>query len=379
MAGLTRVPAPRSPLDRWGGALGGLLVVVIVALAVEPWGSTSASGPASPLPFGATPAPSVIAAPTALTRTYRPEAFGPPSSRPDWAIRTARGIVALPALGIHGSAAVATGPVVDLGRGGDLDALVIEVPSGSTLQRVRLWRFGDDRRPERLDLTRLPAPWAQSAAWAVAVRSPGAPADQVAAWRPGLYRLDLLIEPDSRIRMVMLTVRPDDAGAGSSTSEQRPGRLAGEFDPGTLHRLPDAARVWTVGTILTGWARPSALGECGVAEIWLARGPDAACWPVPIGPTSALGVNLAAGERVTAIGLDQVDPLPGPIDLDALVGIGGQIGVAALETPDGGLWDGIYRLAITKAGGDEQHWYVEVGPEGRRAAELNAYVTNAQP
>jgi hypothetical protein len=52
--------------------------------------------------------------------------------------------------------------------------------------------------------------------------------------------------------------------------------------------------------------------------------------------------------------------------------------VAALETPAGGLDDGIYRMTVAVVGGVVEHWYVEVGPDGRRAAEINAFVTNAQ-
>jgi hypothetical protein len=64
--------------------------------------------------------------------------------------------------------------------------------------------------------------------------------------------------------------------------------------------------------------------------------------------------------------------------LESLLAVGGQPGVAALETPAGGLTDGIYRLTVAVAGGVDAHWYVEVGPDGRRAAEINAYLTGAQ-
>jgi len=150
------------------------------------------------------------------------------------------------------------------------------------------------------------------------------------------------------------------------------------FRDSILRRLPPAANLWTVGEILTGWARPSAAGDCRVAQIWRARSPDAGCWPVPIGPTSALGVNLPNGQRVAAIELAQVDPLPGPVALQSQIGVDGRPGVAALEAPAGGLADGIYRMTVAVVGGAIEHWYVEVGPDGRRAAEINAFVTSAQ-
>ena len=222
------------------------------------------------------------------------------------------------------------------------------------LDTIRLWRFDDRGRPERQDLARLAAPWTNVAAWAVGLRAPGAAADRVAAWQPGLYRLDLLIEPAGRIRMVMLSVRGDGDGDAA-----RRGRRSGDTDPlpidpvgsSILGRLPQAANLWTVGEILTGWARPPAAGDCRVVQIWRARGPEAGCWPVPIGPTSALGVNLPAGQEVATIELAQVDPLPGPVELASRIGVGGRPGVAALETPAGGLADGIYRMTVALVGG----------------------------
>ena len=81
---------------------------------------------------------------------------------------------------------------------------------------------------------------------------------------------------------------------------------------------------------------------------------------------------------MATIELAQVDPLPGPVELESRIGVGGRPGVAALETPAGGLADGIYRMTVAVVGGVDEHWYVEVGPDGRRAAEINAFVTNAQ-
>ena len=389
MAGLTRVPAPGSPFDGRSAVFGGLLVVVIVALAIEPWGSTrTASGP-TPSPYQArtsaipaVPLGRPAAQPLAI-RPYRPEAFGAAPSGADWAIRTSTArVTPVPAMGLADTGDIASGPVVDLGPASDLDVIVISGPPGVALDTIRLWRFDDRGRPERQDLARLAAPWANVAAWAIGLRAPGAVAGRVAAWQPGLYRLDLLIEPAGRIRMVMLSVRGDGDGDRSSGVAGR----AGDTDPppidafgaSILGRLPQAANLWTVGEILTGWARPPAAGDCRVAQIWRARGPEAGCWPVPIGPTSALGVNLPAGQQVATIELAQVDPLPGPVELESLIGVGGRPGVAALETPAGGLDDGIYRMTVAVVGGVVEHWYVEVGPDGRRAAEINAFVTNAQ-
>lgn len=366
-----------------------MLVVVIVALAIEPWGSTRAPAGPTPSPYQARTSASPIdpAGPTdarpLAVRPYRPEAFGPPPSEAEWSIRTSTArIMRVPSVGLADSEDIASGPVVDLGPGADLDVIVISGPAGAALDTVRLWRFEARGRPERQDLARLAAPWANVAAWAIGLRAPGAGADRVAAWEPGLYRLDLLIEPAGRIRMVMLSVGDDGDGDQPGDVARRPGdtdRMPVDvFGSSILRRLPHAANLWTVGEILTGWARPPVAGDCPVAQIWRARGPDAGCWAVPIGPTSALGVNLPAGRQVAAIELVQVDPLPGPVELVSRIGVGGRPGVAALETPAGGLADGIYRMTVAVVGAVDEHWYIEVGPDGRRVAEINAFVTGAQ-
>jgi hypothetical protein len=386
MAGLTRVPAPGSPFDGWSAVFGGLLVVVIVALAIEPWGSTRSPASPTPSPYQARTSaiPAVVGdgtpVPRADLRTYRPEAFGPEPRGPDWAIHTPDLVTPVASVGLADPVDVASGPVVDVGAASDLDAIVISGPRGATLETIRLWRFDDGGRPERLDLARLAPPWPDTPAWAVGLRSPGAPPGRIAAWQPGLYRLDLLVEPAGHIRMVMLSVRADGDGTGHVAL--RPGDTDREtvnvFGVSILRRLPSAANLWTVGEILTGWARPPTAGDCRVAQIWRARGPEAGCWPVPIGPTSALGVNLPAGQRVARIELAQVDPLPGPVALQTQIGVGGRPGLAALETPAGGLADGIYRMTVAVVGGADEHWYVEVGPDGRQVAAINAFVTSAQ-
>ena len=314
-------------------------------------------------------------------RPYRPEAFGPAPSGRDWSIRTSTArITPVPAMGLADPGDIASGPVVDLGPASDLDVIVISGPPGVALDTIRLWRFDERGEPERQDLARLAPPWATGSAWAVGLRAANAPPGRVAAWQPGLYRLDLLVEPVGRIRMVMLSVdAPGERGAVTADGPADPGLPVGDaFRDAILRRLPPAANVWTVGEILTGWARPPAAADCRVAQIWRARSPDAGCWPVPIGPTSALGVNLPHGRRVATIELAQVDPLPGPVALQSQIGVGGRPGVAALEAPLGGLADGIYRMTVRVVGGAAEHWYVEVGPDGRRAAEINAFVTSAQ-
>ena len=60
------------------------------------------------------------------------------------------------------------------------------------------------------------------------------------------------------------------------------------------------------------------------------------------------------------------------------VGVDGQPGLAVLLIPAGGLADGVYRMSVDLTDGGRRHWYVEVGPEGRQVALINAFVTGVQ-
>ena len=106
-----------------------------------------------------------------------------------------------------------------------------------------------------------------------------------------------------------------------------------------------------------------------MAEIWQATDPRDGCWPVPLGPTDAVGVNLIDAD-VTSIGLRIVDPLPGPAGSTSQLDVDGQSGLALVRAPAGGLADGIYRLDVGTADGMGLTWYLEVGPIGRAVAQF---------
>lgn len=375
MSGLTRVPAPGSPFHR-GSAIvvGGVLIATIAALAVDPWGPPAIpSVTAVPSLVVDRPEPSVRAAPEVATRVYVPEAFGAAPDGSAWEVRTAGSTVALPAMDATHPGSIASGPVVHLGSADSLDAIVLSGPAGSTVETIRLWRFDDLERPRRLDLDELPAPWAVDHAWTVGLRAAERRDDVVGAWTPGLYRMDVLANPGGRVRMIMLSV---DATVGERATDAgpMPTVVPEPFRPSILSILPDSATVWTYGGLLTGWARGTAAAGCQVAEIWRADEPDAPCRAVPIGPTSALGVNLPAGERVVSIALTQVDPLPGLLELSSAVAIDGRPGLAAVWSNAPGLPDGVHHLQATTATGRSFHWYVEAGPDGRRTEAINAQV-----
>ncbi|MGK2852131.1 MAG: hypothetical protein ACSLFN_14655 [Candidatus Limnocylindrales bacterium] len=304
----------------------------------------------------------------------------PPPSDDGWSVRTDARVVPLTlADRTDDELAVAGGSVVDLGAADKLGAVVISGPVGATIDVVRLWRFETGRDPERLELRMLPAPWPVDHAWAIGLGVPGASPAQIGVWRPGRYRLDLLIGRDESPRAAMLIVGPFEAlSPPSAGRDERGHRLAAPFRQTLLDRLPSAANVWTFGSILSGWARPESREDCRLAEIWRTDDSQVGCRPIQSGPTTALGVNLPDGQRVTGITLSRMDPASTGVVVHSDIGVGGRPGLAALHTESDPLGDGIYLMTVTVATGRDLHWYVEIGPEGRRTAAINAFVTGYQ-
>lgn len=378
MNGLSRVPSGGSPFHRGTAVLAGAMLVVVVSLALEPWAASPAARPDAtqrPAVAGGSLRPAVPSspAPAVPARTYDPAAFGPPPDATTWTLQTTSVTVTMPSLGLPDDGSVVSGPVVGLGPAASVGALVISGPAGARLDAIRLWRFEEDRAPERLALDRVPAPWQVDRSWAVGLRA-GRPGDDlVGAWQPGLYRLDLLIMPDVRVRTLMLVVDGDGADTRLPAAAPQTDAPAA-FRLSLLDHLPDAATIWTYGGVLTGWARGSSDGDCPIASLWVSSDPDDACWPVPIGRASALGVNLPHGRVARDVELVAVDPLPGPIATRTAVDVAGRPGLAAAWAPAGGLPDGIYRVTARVVGGEAFHWYAEVGPSSRQAEAINVFV-----
>jgi hypothetical protein len=383
MAELTRVPAPRSPFDGWRGRVVSLVVIGIAVAAIKPWGAAPSADLASPHPSTVSVAPPVVIAP--IGRIYDPSAFASDTPPDAWAIVTAANSTPLDFIDRAGPATsaapdspdpatasgppIVSGPVVDLGTTDDLTAFAIVHPRDTTLETIRIWQFRDGASPRRVDVDDLPSPWPVDHVAVVARRLASMDAGRVLAWEPGLYRLDLLVEPEDVVRSVMLTVRAGASGSGGTASrDAEPTRTTQSFRPSTLRMLPEAANLWSSGRILSGWRRDEADATCGVAEIWRATDPDGTCWPVPLGRTAAVGVNLQS-EVVTSIRLLGIDPLPGPVDAEARLEVDGLPGRAMVRAPAGGLPDGIFRLDVGLEEGTTRTWYLEVGPIGRAVAQ----------
>ena len=384
MAELAPVPAPRSPFDGWRGWAVSVIVVGLLLAIAKPWGD--APDPARPVPTALRtdrPPPIAIAP---LGRVFEPEAFGPAPPRAAWALLTRARTVPLDfveradatADDPHDTTATAgpgdvvvSGPVVELGSSDDVDAIVIAHPLDRTVTTVRAWRFETGGAPRRLELGRLPSPWPAAPVAVVAHRDAGMDAGRVLPWEPGLYRLDLLAEPGSLIVSVMANVtagREGDAAAGRDATDDAASAARAPFETTALEILPDTANLWASSGYLSGWRRDGARPDCRIAEIWRATDPADDCWPLPLGRTDAIGVNLVGGQTVASIGLLGVDPLPGPAAVVAQLEVGGRPGRALVRGRDGALADGIYRLDVRTTTGLASTWYLEVGPIGRAVA-----------
>lgn len=371
MAQLSRVRGPRSPFDgRWGWTVGAVGLAFIVAV-LKPWGWWSDRPPPAGERYAFT-TPDAGAAPTTgpVSLPWRPDAFGPTPPDPAWEIWTTDGVTRVRFVGPDdgfapprpsagpGSAAIVGGPVVELGSADTLTVLAINQPADTWLSAVRLWRLVDGGWPERVELGELPAPWPVPHFRVFAPRTDGVPREEVLAWLPGLYRLDLLIDPADRIRTLLLVVRPGP-GLQRSPSPRAEGR---PFDPGLLRRLPAGAIVWSQGSVLAGWSRRPAPADCRVADVWRAVDVDAPCHPIPVGRPTAVGVNLPGTMRLERIELRQVDPLPGLVDAETAVDVHGRAGLGYALASRGPLADGIYRLSAVTGSGATLTYYLEVGP-----------------
>ena len=376
MAELTRVPTPRSPFNgRWGTVVGLVLAGFAVAI-VKPWGSPAPALDGQ-IPF-TTPGPPVEAVPAQTGRPYDAAAFGSSAPAPAWEIWAADRVARVGFMGVASGIAtpsaaptppgaestpppLVAGPVIELGTTDALGAFAVNTPEDAHLAAVRLWRFTGGGEPRRVELRELDAPWQADHFRVFGPRRGGLPKGDVGAWEPGLYRLDLLIDPVDRVRSLLLVVRPG-ASATDPGGDTAP-RATAPLDVELLRRLPDAAVVWAFGSVLSGWSRDDAAGACRVADIWRATAVGDPCHPIPLGRPVAVGVNLPGGQAVASIRLSELDPLPGPVETTRRTTVDGRTGVAMVEVPSPGLHDGLYRLEITTAVGRSLRWFVEVGPD----------------
>jgi hypothetical protein len=378
MASLTRVPGPRSPFEGRSGRVVAIVLVGIGLAIAKPWNGPAADAPrplATAIPGASAQGP--VSAPAAATRAYDPAGFGRTPPEPAWQIRLPDGATAVgfngppatdggthPDTGSGGgdanldpnAAPTIGGPVIDLGSSDDLTAFGINRPLGTTLAAVRLWRFRDGEWPERVQLTEMPRPWSVDHVRVYARRDARLAPGTVLAWPPGLYRLDLLVDPAARNRSLLFVVRE---GVEPLPAELREDETA-TVDLAVLGRLPEAATFWAYGSYLTGWAERQQPGDCRIADLWRSSDIDDPCHAISVGRPWAIGVNLPEGTSVSEMRLRAVDPLPGPVEVELRRDVIGRAGLAYVSTAREVLPDGIYRLDVEASSGTFR-WYVETG------------------
>ena len=362
MTQVTRVPSPPSPVDgRWRAAAVVVAAVTVVLLA-KPWGPTPDTG-SDGTPWRSTD--TAATSPTPTSRMWDPASLGEAPPAPAWElwaagratrirfVGPADGFAPRPSVG-PGDSAVIGGPVIDLGPADAVTTVAVNRPLDHDIGAIRLWHLPTGAEPERMDLVELPDPWGVDHVRVFGLHVRGLPGDAVAPWRAGLYRLDLLIEPNGRIRTLLINVPTGGDEPPATRTGAQP-----VLDPRLLRRLPTLAERWAFGQLLAGWSERGSDPMCRVAELWRATDVSAPCHPTPVGRPTALGVNLGPERPVLRLEVHQVDPLPRPVDAAVTLEVDGRPGLAMAQARTGGFADGIYRLEATTPDGIVR-WYPEV-------------------
>src|SRR5206468_4183810 len=129
-----------------------------------------------------------------------PLAIGPPGASPDGS-----GLPEPPLA----SAPPGADRIVDIGAADLLVVVGVNTPADTRVLDARLWRFPAGGPPIRMALRELPPPWPVSTFHVYGLRvADDADPNLVARWTPGVYRLDLLVDPGAQIRRIGLFVRP---------------------------------------------------------------------------------------------------------------------------------------------------------------------------
>jgi hypothetical protein len=360
-------------------------VGLLVLLVIRPWGHETpvAYAPIStavPSQAAATPRP-VETARADGARAYEPALFGRFMVSPRWELWPTAyvyqfglsGPLAMDGAGSGPGASVepppapaepppGAGRLVDIGAADLLMVLGLNTPAGTHVLTARLWRFPNGGRPVQLALHEYPPPWPIDTfhvyGQPVADDREG---NLVARWDPGIYRLDLLVEPGSEIHRIGLLVRPPTADAGASPEPRQPSfPPRASVDTSGLG-LPVAGAVTLGSPIrLVTLANLEPQRRCDLAELWLAAdGSGGPCSPLFITDVDIAAVDLGPDRPVVSLAIREVDPVEATVRvIDRSTP--GSTG-AVITTADGQpLGDGIYRLVASLADGSEVGWYIRV-------------------
>lgn len=371
-----------------------LVLATLGLLIVKPWGGTP--GPtivaASPRPVASGAAPSIRPAETVRpdgARIYDPALFGRYAVTPRWEIWPTAYVYKF---GLSGPLAIdstATGPagsgppdgppaspppgaaqLIDVGSADLLMVLGLNTPSESRILDARLWQFPSAGPPVRRALRELPPPWPVNTFHVYGLLSPNdADPYVVASWAPGVYRLDLLVDPGAEIRRIGLLVREAVVGqAPPARTTPEPALVATSAPDDATLALGESQLVLgnAGGTWLAMDLPPSQ--RCGLIELWLAEidRPDGPCSSMGTSDVNLAGVDLGPDRSVERLAIERVDPVAASIDVvdrtgPAEAASGGRV----VQTADGRLLaEGTYRLVATLADGSEMGWYFRVLPSG---------------
>ncbi|HEV8488660.1 MAG TPA: hypothetical protein VGQ58_02600 [Candidatus Limnocylindrales bacterium] len=370
-------------------------VVALAAAILKPWGD----GPARQAAIRASPPPARSTVPfdRSAPRGYDPDLFGHYEQKPAWELWPAGyvyqfGISGPLSLDETGASPPAGGPppsgpadspgpppvrpspspapppgageLVDVGAADHLVVLALNTPAGTRVLDARLWMFPAGESPSRLPLVELPPPWPVDYfhVYGIPVRDDPA---ELAAWRPGLYRLDILVDPGIAVRRIGVLVRPPlearsakdrPAGAGP-TGPSRP------LDPDQAGARV-AVRMIGFGVPAGGlWAIeiPEPQAPCGLAELWLAEAdrPGGRCGAIVVEQASVVTLNLGSEQPIRTINIDQVDPVPGPVAI-VLLPEPAYSGMVVATTDGDVLGSGTYRVTATLVNGESLGWYIRV-------------------
>jgi hypothetical protein len=245
LADLQPVRPPRSSLQGHGALAATVLVILILAAMIKPWGGSGGPPPATLFPSvtaiarpsgdgSAAQAPS----PSGFDLRYRAELFGGPEPRPGWGIWPAGylvtfGFAALvppvasakpspsvrpdrtvnPSMSAAGpSGAALQWPVrFDVSEGSHLLVLGINTPLGYDVSRVDLRRFTTGGGLAPVGIEQLPSPWPDHLT-VIGIRS-RATDGHLEVWPAGRYRLDWTTDPGAIGQSIEIRILPLPDGA----------------------------------------------------------------------------------------------------------------------------------------------------------------------
>jgi hypothetical protein len=218
-----RVPAPRLPLSGHGDFAVLLVLGILSALVIKPWGTPEPGAP-SATAVGVAPGPTASPAVLEPGFAYDQSAFGNFEPAPEWSVwpggffvtllYTTREAGGKPSVGLpRATPAAAPSPpagpgwpsAITIGPGDHLLWLGLDTPEKYTVRSVRLWRLHPDGSPSPVDIVRLPSRWGPYFA-VFGIPIPGS-ANRISVWPNGTYEVSVTLGPKGETRTIRVDVQ----------------------------------------------------------------------------------------------------------------------------------------------------------------------------